>query len=248
MREPVVLIGGYGSHWGEYQRFARALANVSGRRVFVASITRFSWLVAGFTDYVLLVDRAAKAVEHALRQTGAERAILVGHSAGGVIARGYLADRLIQPHHTPHHGYRYVSRLITLGSPLGAVENPKHLGLSHAAWLDREFPGAYYAPGVQYLTVYGKLIEGKLDGTWAEQRAFRNYEYVSGIGAQWGDGVVPNSLSRIDGVPSLEIDGVGHSPWWGPRWYGCDEATVRLWWDYFEQGDAPAHDFGRMVV
>jgi hypothetical protein len=114
--------------------------------------------------------------------------------------------------------------------------------------LDREFPGAFYAPQVKYLTVYGRFVEGKRDGTLSERRAYHNYEYMTGIGAQWGDGVVPNSLSRIDGVPSIEIDGVGHSALWGPRWYGSDEATIRMWWDYFQQGDAPAHDFGRVIV
>jgi pimeloyl-ACP methyl ester carboxylesterase len=248
MNEPVVLIGGFGSHWREYQRFGRMLAHVSGRRVFIAAITRVTWLVAGFTDYILLVDKVHAAVQHALAQTGATKAILVGHSAGGIVARAYLADRLIKLGHKPHEGHKRVMRLITLGSPLGAVHNARHIGLRQAAWIDREFPGAYFAPAVQYLNVYGKLIEGKRDGTLAERRAYRSYEFVSGLGAQWGDGVVPNSLSRIDGVPSLEVAGVGHSPWWGPRWYGSNEDTIQLWWNYFQQADAPAIDMGRVLV
>jgi pimeloyl-ACP methyl ester carboxylesterase len=248
MLEPIVLIGGYGSHWKYYRTFGEALARVSGRRVFIASITSVTWLVANVTDYILLINRTHKAVLHALAETKADKVILVGHSAGGVVARAYLADRLVMPDHVAYHGYQRVSRMIALGSPLGAVEHARHVGLRHATWLDREFPGAYYAPGVQYLTVYGRLIEGKRDGNLSERQAYHNYEYLGGNGAQWGDGVVPNALSRIDGVPSVEIDGVGHSPWWGPRWYGSDEQTVRAWWEYFELGDAPAQDFGRMMV
>ncbi len=248
MNEPVVLIGGLGSHWKQYQTFGSALAKVSGRRVFIASLKPITWAVARYTDYVLLVNRTKEAVQYALTHTGAEKVILVGHSAGGIIARAYLADRLQKPQHTAHNGYQRVMRLITLGSPLGATEDPKHIGLRQAAWIDREFPGAYFAPDVQYLTVYGKLIEGKRLGTFAERVAYNNYLYIGGIGEQWGDGVVPNSLSKIDGVPSVELDGVGHSPWWGKRWYGSDEATIRLWWSYFEQNDAPAVDSSRMLA
>ncbi len=248
MDEPIVLIGGLGSHWRQYQSFGRALATVSGHKVFIATIKPVTWMIARYTDYALLVNRTHQAVQFALTQSKAERVYLVGHSAGGVIARAYLADHLEEARNAPQNGHRIVSRLITLGSPLGAVEDAKHAGLRQAAWIDREFPGAYFAPSVQYLTVYGKLIEGKRAGTLAQRRAFHNYQFISGIGAQWGDGVVPNSLSKIDGVPSVELDGVGHSPWWGPRWYGSDEATVRMWWSYFEEADAPEIDAGRVLV
>ena len=126
MNEPIVLIGGYGSHWAGYQHFARGLARVSGRRVFIADITHITWLVADVTDYILLVNKAHDAVEYALAKTGASKVALVGHSAGGIIARAYLADRLLKPDHTPRSGYQRVSHLITLGSPLGAVEDHRH--------------------------------------------------------------------------------------------------------------------------
>jgi pimeloyl-ACP methyl ester carboxylesterase len=248
MNEPIVLIGGYGSHWKDYRQFGRALAQVSGRRIFIVSISRVTWLVADYTDYILLVHRTHQAVLHALEQTGVKKVMLVGHSAGGIVARAYLADHLRGSNHTPYHGFRRVARMVTLGSPLSAVEHPFNTGLRQAAWLDREFPGAFYAPDVQYLTVHGRLIEGKIAGTLAERRAYRAYQFISGEGAQWGDGVVPNSISRITGVASLELERVGHSPWWGPRWYGGDVATIRMWWDYFDQGDAPALETGRMLA
>ncbi len=248
MNEPIVLVGGLWSHWRQYQPFGRALARVSGRRVFIATLRPVTWVVARYTDYVLLVNKLHGAVQYALAQSGSQKVVLIGHSAGGVVARAYLADHLEKPEHVPHEGFRKVSRLITLGSPLGAVEDARHVGLRQAAWIDREFPGAYFAPSVQYLSVYGKLIEGRRFGMPAQQRAYHNYQYISGIGEQWGDGVVPNSLSKIDGVPSLELEGVAHSPWWGSRWYGSDEATIRLWWSYFEQGDAPAIDTGRVLA
>jgi pimeloyl-ACP methyl ester carboxylesterase len=248
MSEPVVLIGGYGSHWAQYREFGRMLARISGRRVFITNFTHVTWMVAGLTDYILLVTRAHQAVQHALAETGASKVILVGHSAGGIVARAYLADRLLKPSHTPYHGYRNVARVFLVGSPLAVNDNASNVGLRQAAWLHQQFPGAYFGPDVQYLCVYGRLIEGHARGTLRQRQAFNTYQLMTGEGAQWGDGVVPNAISRIDGVPSIELDGVGHSPLWGPRWYGSDEATIRLWWHYFELGDAPAQDLGRMMV
>lgn len=236
---PIILIGGFGSHWSDYNAFARALANVSGRRVFIAGINRFSWMVGGIlADYTLLVNRTHHAVAHAIQQTGAEKVILVGHSAGGVVGRGYLSDKTVKQHHVAHHGYERVSRLITLGSPLRAVKSALHPGLGQAAWLDQHFPGAYYAPQVQYLTVSGNFITGRADGSPQELIAFNNYKFIGGDGRQPGDGVVPHNVSSLDGVPSLMLEGVGHSTQWG-RWFGSDENTIRLWWNYFELGDAP---------
>ena len=247
MNEPVVLIGGFGSHWKDYRLVARHLANVSGRRVFIADIARPTWFWAGLSHYWVLVHRAQRAVQHALRETGASRVILVGHSAGGLIGRAFLADQLERGYHPSFGGHKHVSRLITLGSPLRASDDHRHPGLRRAAWLDREYPGPYYAPEVQYLCVAGKFVEGIADGTPEQRVAFNKYEFISGNGAQWGDGVVPLSMCRLDGVPYLEIDGMGHSPGWG-RWYLFDEDSVRRWWGYFEEGDAPAQDFGRMMV
>jgi len=248
MNEPIVLIGGFGSHWQDYMSFARLLRNVSGKRVYVTSINRVTWLVASFTNYHILLERLSKAVQHALQSTAADRVVLIGHSAGGVVARSYLADRLPISSYKPLSGYRFVSRITMLGSPLRIDGQARHTGMRHAAWIDHEYPGSYYSQQTQYLTVYGKLIRGDRHGTAAERGAFHAYKRICGEGNVWGDGVVPNHISRLDGAPSIELDGVGHSPGWGDRWYGGDASTIRLWWSYFEQGDAPAFGGGVVTV
>jgi pimeloyl-ACP methyl ester carboxylesterase len=244
---PIVLIGGFGSHWADYNSMGKHLARVSGRRVFIANINRLSWVVGGFTDYFLLVDRAHKAVLHALNETGAEKVMLVGHSAGGVVGRAYLADRTPKPHQTAHRGYERVSHLIMIGSPLRVVTEAQHPGTRQASEIDEMFPGAFFAPQVQYLTVGGKFIKGKADGTLREREAYRNYKFVSGRGAQWGDGVVPLSMSRLDGAPHVEIEGMGHSPLWLP-WFGGSEDMVNKWWHALVGGDAPLLESGRAFV
>ena len=93
IEDPIVIIGGFGSDWRDYREMARLLAGISGRRVFVTHVARASWVLGGISDYKLLVERAHQAVLHALDATGARSVALVGHSAGGIIGRGYLADR-----------------------------------------------------------------------------------------------------------------------------------------------------------
>jgi pimeloyl-ACP methyl ester carboxylesterase len=247
MNNPIVLIGGFGSHWADYNGMGKYLARVSGRRVFIANINRLSWVVGGFTDYFLLVNRAHQAVMHALKETGAEKAMLVGHSAGGVVGRAYLADRTPRPHQSAHRGYERVSHLVMIASPLRAVAQAQHPGSQQASQIDEMFPGAYFAPHVQYLTVGGKFIKGKADGTLRERDAYRNYKFISGRGSQWGDGVVPLSLSQLDGALHIEIEGIGHSPLWLP-WFGSDEATVNRWWHALMASDAPMLETGQVSV
>lgn len=60
-------------------------------------------------------DELDLCIQHVLKQTGADRVILVGYSMGGLAARAYLVKRF-----TDHH----VKRLITIGTP--------HLGSPYA--------------------------------------------------------------------------------------------------------------------
>lgn len=245
--DPIVLIGGFGSHWSDYRVAARCLANVSRRRVFIAGITRVTWMLGGLVDYSVLVDRAHIAVAHALRQTGAKKVILVGHSAGGIVGRAYLGDRTYKPRQRSYHGHERVSRLFMIGSPLKAAREAPRPGMRAAAWVDETYPGAYYDPEVKYLNVRSRRIEGKVNGTLRQREAYYNYRFISNYGEQWGDGVVPLSMSELEGAATLELEGVGHSPGWG-WWFFGDAAVIRAWWNYFELGDAPTLDRQAMLA
>lgn len=245
--EPIVLIGGFGSHWTDYRAAARMLANITRRRVFIAGITRVTWMLGGLTDYSMLVDRAHIAIDHALQQTGASKVVIIGHSAGGIVGRAYLGDRTAKPHQRPYHGYERVSRLFMVGSPLRAAKEALRPGMRAAAWVDEIYPGAYFAPRVKYLVVRSRHIEGKVNGTVRQREAYYNYRFISNDGEQWGDGVVPVSLSELEGAATLELEGVGHSPGWNP-WFFSEASVIRAWWNYFELGDAPALDKQEMLA
>ncbi len=236
-KEPIVLLGGFGSHWSDYRAAARLLANITGRRVFIAGITRLSWLLASVSDYSLLIDRAHAAVCHALRQTGARKVILIGHSAGGVVGRAYLGDRMIEPHHRTYSGYERVSQLLMVGSPLRMPKHASQRGIRAAGWVDEAYPGAYYAPQVRYVSIRGRYVEGKPNGNLRERQAYYNYRFISQDGAQWGDGVVPLSLSELEGASTLELECVGHSPGWG-RWFFNDAEVIRAWWHAAQADEA----------
>ena len=245
--EPIVIVGGFGSHWRDYKLGAVVLQRISGRRVFIANIKRYTWPIANFTSYTLLLELTHKAVVEAMRETGATHVTLIGHSAGGAIARAYLADDLdgIETRRShagrvkAFHGHERVSRFIALGSPLQVINNfeRERKPLRYIDWVHQRFPGAFF-PGVQYLSVYGRAAEGKSSGLRHEKVAYQYYQYLSGFGNQWGDGVVPNALSRVDGIPSLELEGMSHSPL-ATSWYLSDEAAIRRWWHYFDVGDSP---------
>lgn len=244
---PIVIVGGFGSSWRDYLAGARALTRISGQRVFVTDIGRLSWPVASLTSYGLLLDRTHKAVMQALRETGADSVTLIGHSAGGVVARAYLGDdlegmetkRSFAGRLAAHAGHQRVNRFFALGSPLNVAFDAyegRRKPLKDIAWANRRYPGAYF-PHVQYVSVYGKAVFGRKPGLLHERMAFDYYDFLAGRGEQWGDAVVPNALSRVEGIPSLELEGMAHSPR-AAHWYLSDDAAIRRWWHYFEQGDA----------
>ena len=181
---------------------------------------------AGWKRILLRVEATVRDAQR--RSGGAHPVTLVGHSSGGVLGRLFLSPE-------PFEGVRFagldvVRHLITLGSP--------HLNVRGARlrrWVDRTYPGAYFAPDVRYTAVGGRAVRGTREGTPRERAAHFLYRRLSGTGDEWGDGLVPLSSSRLDGARSLVVDGVAHAPLGGARWYGSPD-VIHEWW----QRDPPA--------
>src|SRR5215204_6182776 len=115
-RGPIVLVGGLASWPSRYRGLARVLREISGSEVHVAPITPLDWLLGRIRGYGQLVFEVASTVDRALLESESDRAVLVGHSAGGIACRVYLGGD------PPFGGRRYsghrrVSQLITLGTP-----------------------------------------------------------------------------------------------------------------------------------
>jgi pimeloyl-ACP methyl ester carboxylesterase len=216
---PIVIVGGATWWPGSYRAFADTLREVSGSEVHVAPITPLDWSVGYFRGYGQLVFGVASTVDRALLETEAKKAVLVGHSAGGLACRVYIGGE------PPYGGRRYsghrrVERLITLG----AAHNVKDAkSLAPITRVNELFPGALHA-GLRYLSVAGNAVDGA-----ASRKTRKRYERFVEDGRVDGDGVVPVEAALLPGSESLVIDGVYHNRRLG-RWYGSDEETVGQWW------------------
>ncbi len=221
-RGPIVIVGGRMSWPVGYRRLAKTLADVSGSEVYVAPITPFDWALGRLRGYGQLVFEVASTVDRALLESDSEKAVLVGYSAGGILARVYVGGD------PPYGGRRYsghrrVSHLITLGTPHNV---PNRGVLAPIAEVNELFPGALH-PNIRYLCVAGDAVDG------ASGRIRRRYERFGGDGRVRGDGKVPVQSALLPGAESLVLDGVYHGRLYGgvgSRWYGSDRETVERWW------------------
>jgi pimeloyl-ACP methyl ester carboxylesterase len=220
---PVIFVGGHMSWPLGYRRLARILAAVSGSEVCVVPITPFDWALGYLRGYGQLVFEVASTVDRALLESDSNKAVLVGYSAGGILARAYVGGN------PPYGGRRYsghrrVSHLITLGTPHNV---PNKGNLAPIAEVNELFPGALH-PDIRYLCVVGDAIDGA-----SSSRIRRRYERFVDNGWIGGDGKVPVPSTLLPGAESLVLDGVYHGRLFGGaggRWYGSDRETVERWW------------------
>lgn len=222
---PIVIVGGHMTWPVRYRGMARILAELSGREVRVVPITPFDWTLARLRGYGQMVFEVASTVDRALLESEADRAVLVGYSAGGILSRVYVGGD------PPYGGRRYsghrrVSHLITLGTPHNV---PKTGVLAPIAEVNDLLPGALHAPsGLRYLSVAGAAVDGS-----RSHRARRRYERFVEDGRVPGDGKIPVPSALLEGAEHLVLDGVYHSRRYGPpsgRFYGSDRETVEHWW------------------
>ena len=159
-------------------------------------------------------------------RAGRRPIIVVGHSAGGVAAR--LAMTPVAFHGRSAGVAEAVGCLVTLGTPhrLAALPNRyRHAGHEAAEFLDRETPGAYFAPRTGYLSVAGRLRGGLLRSGLVDE-VFRLM--VGGAMEDDGDGIVPLEAAHLDGARQITLDRVCHGMIGSP-WYG-DEEVIDAWW------------------
>jgi len=208
-----------------YWRLAKILAEISGSEVYVVPLTPLDWLSSHIRGYGQLVFEVASMVDKALLGSESDKAVLVAHSAGGILARVYLGGD--PPYGGRRYtGYRRVSHLITLGTPHNVPEKGR---LAPIAEVNELFPGVLYKPrGLRYLCVAGAAADGA-----ASKKARKHYERFVEDGRTKGDGMVPVEAALLPGATSLVLDDLYHGRRHGlmkGRWYGSDRETVERWW------------------
>jgi triacylglycerol esterase/lipase EstA (alpha/beta hydrolase family) len=156
---------------------------------------------------------------------------LIGHSAGGWIARIYLGEKPYTIHGDVREDVKLweahtsVASLTTLGTPHTSLERWTRKNLD---FVNQNYPGAFY-PKVRYTCVAGKSVYGqRRSGNWL---AYSSYKLTCGDGHSWGDGITPISAALLPGANHLILEGVKHSPRSPGLWYGSP-TVVKEWVKY----------------
>ena len=202
--------------------------------VEIAPIWPPDWLLAGIIGFGPLLRRTGRAIAQTYTAGGRRPIIVIGHSGGGIAARLAMSN-------VPFNGRlagvaEAVGCLVTLGTPHRLAQLPnryQHAGHQATAFLDRESPGAYFAPRTAYLSVGSSYPVAAFPGLLGRLSNDVFSIAVGGDTQALGDGIVPASAVHLDGAEQLTFDDVlhGHS---GAPWYGDDEIIDR-WWPVAER-------------
>ena len=234
-RSNVVIAPGLLFSAKDYRGLRARLLALGHPRVETLPVSSWEWapsllLGAPFTWYLDKLDRLA-------RDLADEGVVsVVGHSAGGWLARIWLASEV-------YNGKAYragsldVEALVTLGTPhLSVEEYPfgrvrerrrgEKAAMSEKArgsslCFANEFASAE-AIGVKVVSVAGKSAEA--NGSWFARASYRA---TCRRGDVVGDGVTPVESALLSGADHLVLDGVTHGPS-TPMWYG-DDKVVEKW-------------------
>ncbi|KMT18860.1 hypothetical protein BVRB_2g029640 [Beta vulgaris subsp. vulgaris] len=263
---PAVILPGLGNNSGDYQGLQLSLEEYGVKSV-VARVSRLDWFrnAAGLVDpnywkgtlrprpvldwYLQRVDEA---VSEAKELAQGRKLSLIGHSAGGWLARVYMEE----------FGKSDISLLLTLGTPhlpppkgvSGVIDQTR--GLLY--YVQEHCAEAVYTPELKYVCVAGSYIQGarvfgnsydieeELQGaavvnisestsgnaTFQSRFVGQGYKQVCGRADVWGDGVVPEVSAHLEGALNISLDGVYHSPVGSDNlsrpWYGSP-AVIRKW-------------------
>ncbi|XP_052194028.1 GPI inositol-deacylase isoform X2 [Diospyros lotus] len=165
---PAVILPGLGNNTSDYKKLDVTL-NEYGVPTVVAKVSRIDWLrnAAGLVDpnywrgtlrprpvldwYLKRVDDA---VTEARELAGGSSLSLIGHSAGGWLARVYMEE----------FGPSDISLLLTLGTP----HLPPPKGLSGVIdqtrgllnYVEKHCSKAVYTPQLRYVCIAGRYVQG----------------------------------------------------------------------------------------
>jgi pimeloyl-ACP methyl ester carboxylesterase len=228
---PTVILPGYFASALEYRTLEQSLQESGFPTVTVPLIQRDWFPTLGGRSMIPILRKIDQTVKQQLEKHNTSKINLIGHSAGGWIARLYLGETPYNIHNDVSdsaglwHAYPYVATLITLGTPHVSQERWTKRNLD---FVKINYPGAFY-PDVRYVCVAGKAIYGERRlGQWL---AYSSYQQTCGVGNCWGDGITPIEAAHLEGAINLTLEGVLHSPRRQGIWYGSPE-IIKVWMPY----------------
>ena len=226
MSLPTVIMPGYLASALPYQEMEDALI-ARGFPAVTVPLRRRDWLptVGGrsVSDIIKVLDATA---QQAMSEHNCNSINLVGHSAGGWIARIYIGEEEYNVHSSdrqrtaPRPARAHVNTLLTLGTPHTSQERWTRKNLD---FVNQTYPGAFY-DDINYTCVVGRAVEGSQGGWFT----FNSYKITGGDGSVWGDGIVPVSAAHLADARNITLPEVYHSPTPGRLWYGS-QVVVDDW-------------------
>lgn len=210
----------------------------------------------GYTWYL---DQVHAAVLAALEQSQASQVDIIGHSAGGWLARAYLADPRYGGGGVEGPPNPSVRALVTLGtphSPPPPASGVRDMTGGALGWVNTTYPGAFFLDaGVKYVSVAGVTVVGRRRQPEQKERTLESYAHDSytqvcgeGEGVE-GDAVVPLRSALLEGAQQIQLPGVLHNvsrigtyddPS-GLPWYGSADVVDRWLWSLVADGSAAAN-------
>lgn len=172
---PLLLVHGLACNRGNWFWFRRQLER-RGHTVYAVDYTP---PFARIADYV---SPLAHAIDEVLQATSAQQLILIGHSMGGLVSRGYL-DRC---------GAGKVAHVITMGTP--------HLG----TWMARLGVG----PNVRDMTVDSPWLAALREREAASSA--HPYSLFTCIYSYHDNLVTPQTNATLPGAVHVPLSGIGH--------------------------------------
>lgn len=181
--DPTVLIlGGFMAAPPFYRRLPERLMRRGAAAVVIADVWTPDWILsmrrgagAVATRSARALLRASRLAEQSSRSRGAPL-LVIGHSAGGIIAR-------ILTSNAPFEGRRLggagrIGAIVTLGTPHVLALASTRRGEASARtsnFASEHVPGAYFSPAVAYVSITSGRIVGRSNGNLRERAMFRVY-------------------------------------------------------------------------
>lgn len=220
---PTVILPGYLASAAEYIGLKQQLQkrNIPTE---IVPLTKWDWVpTLGGRSVMPIIYKIDQTVQQMRIEYQSEKVNLVGHSAGGWIARIYLGEIPYDIHGDaiPLEWWNkssHISTLVTLGTPHTSEERWTKRNLN---FVNLHYPGAFY-PKIKYVCVAGKAIFGQRKlGSWL---AYNSYKLTCGEGNCWGDGITPIQAAHLNQAVNLTFEGVKHSPA-ASSWYGSPKVV-----------------------
>jgi len=228
---PVVILPGFGNDCIDYinplnkgSTFSiKTALEKRGCSVTVLPIKRASWLNIAkgafdkkFWSYECrpeeLYNFYMKQVDSTIREVVDKEkspVIVIGHSAGGWLARACMADGKWFTDNSILTS-ELILGLCTLGTPhIPPIGGNPDMTRGALTFVHKNYPDAFLKERLFYITVAGTSVASNLKGNAFEKFAADSYPQVSGIDEfnQIGDGVVPLSCAHISGSIQINIPG-----------------------------------------